>query len=262
MNATNLNLIHKVYKEGESDFNSKLLILEKLLYLTIDYMEVGEATNSLEYGFSDLILEFLEKIHAKTLEVVDQDISDPDVQLIVNSVDFLWFPLTKKYIRDDYKIREVQIKIYNNLICVYRQAGYFNLALKVIFLAEKMQEEDDLSNEKLLKNRVSTLLNKSVILSELFSHDKAISEIKKAISLLEQLYKILNITKTDKFEDEMKEYNHLKMVSHFNLAVECEYLYKKEEAISFYTISKQLAIENKNEELKRKCINALKKLTK
>ena len=260
MNTQTLNLLHKIYKEGESDMDSKLLILEKLLYLTVDYLETGEATNSLAFEFSDLSFEFLEKIHSKTLEVVDQDISDPEVQLIVKSIDFLWFPLTKKYINKDYKIREIQIKIYNNLICMYRHAGYFNLALKIIALAEKLQEEDDLSNESLLKNRISTLLNKSVILSEVFSHDKAIYEIKQAISLLEQFYKIINITKNENFDEEIKEYNHLKMVSHFNLAVECEYLYKKEEAISFYKISKQLAIENNNEELKIKCINALKKI--
>lgn len=262
MNAQTLNLMHKIYKEGESDFDSKILILEKLLYLTLDYLENGEATNSLEFEFSDLIFEFLEKIHSKTLEIIDQEISDSDVQLIVKGVDFLWLPLTKKYINKDYKIREVQIKVYNDLICMYRQAGYFNYALKIISLAEKLQEEDDLSNEVLLKNRISTLLNKSVILSELFSHNKAISEIKQAISFLEQFYKIINITKNEKFDDEIKEYYHLKMISHFNLAVEYEYLYKKEEAISFYKITKQLAIDNKNEELKIKCINALKKINK
>lgn len=264
MNSENLNLLYEILKSIKENKSEKSIYLtERLLYLTLEYFEESSKKDELSYNFSDLSSEFIKTINEQTINYFNKNPHDEKIKLITKSVDFLLNTNVSKYFSEIRKYNELKNLTFNNLSIIYRQIGYFNLALKAVTYVLDIQEKTNIDDINSVKSIISTYLNKSVILSELKQHDKAIITIKKAINFIETYLKFIQLDKDNiNSEENFNNYCYLRMVSFFNLAVEYEYSNFKEDSISNYKIAKNLANELKNNDIIEKCNKALKKLSK
>lgn len=266
-----LNKICQKFLEQKED-EKYLLLTEKLIDLSLDYMEENQiSSETFEFKIDEKITEFIQKTNLKMLELYNQPTnnSEDDFQIFAKCIDlFSNEKLKKVFEKNMDKLYELKILSFNNLSCIHRKKHNFQVAFKAVSLALKLEKTRlKLNPNKLdcVKNIVSTYMNQAVICSEMRKHEKSVQIIELALERLDNFERFLKDEKNKEsqtYNENYQEFLYLKMVASFNIAVENEYLFNQSKSIAFYEEALSLAQDLKNTDIIRKSEIALTKLNK
>ena len=260
-----LSLLHKDKNETEKH----LLLEEKLLSLTLDYLSSSPSSPNLDFSPESRLIAFAQSINLKILETYNQSAShsENELRLFCKCLDLLHNPhISLIFEKNLQKLQEIKIMAFNNLSCVHRKRKNFPMAYKAVSHALKLENQQLKSSPKKIEtvqNIISTYLNQAVICSELRKHENSVNLITQALEHLETMDKLLNLEENSQnYQENYQGFLYLKMVASFNMAVENEYLNNQGKAVSFYQETIKFAKEMNNSEILRNSEIALTKLNK
>jgi tetratricopeptide (TPR) repeat protein len=150
------------------------------------------------------------------------------------------------------ELTRLRVLTFSNLSYIYRDLNRYAEALKAVNYSIQLEEklvEIDYSTS--LKDIITSLLNRSAILSELNRHDKSVQSVEKALEYIKRL------EEKSETSDERVQVDYLYMVSYFNLANEHETLALIDKSIENYTLASQLAQKVGNQDMVTKIRNIL-----
>lgn len=218
------------------DEENYLLLVEKLLYLVLEYLS-NNPTKKLPF---DPVVEtnsYLEQMNRKSVEAFNTGQTNQAAKHITRVVDLLNQKNIMKIYSSQLKLFESKILTYNNLSCLYRKLGKLSLSHKVISFALDLEEK--LAAEGYGSSNISiisTYLNKSSILSQMGKHDQALEAVKKAFEKMDNAEVKQNLD-----ENEKTHLQSLRMSAFYNMAMECEHLDRVEKASANYEKAKEYA---------------------
>lgn len=270
--AEKINLLNKICQTyfEKNDLINYFLLKGKLIDLSLDCIvkTPGQKPN-LDFKIDECIIEFVQKVNLKVLETYNTSLphSEDEMTIFAKCIDLLNNSnLPKIFETNPGKLREIKSLTYNNLSCIHRKKGNFQMASKAVSHALKIEIREmktNPNNIETVKNIVSTYLNQAVISSEKRKHENSIKIIHSALDHLKHLEKLLKDKgEEEDYQENYQGYLYLKMVSFFNLAVENEYLNIQSKAITFYQDSLELAKELNNPDIIKKSETALTKFNK
>lgn len=239
--------------ERPMDETSHLLLVEKLIYLTMEYKAQNNKKDPANIKIDAFTQYYLDRMNKKSVELFNNKKIEESARIIARIVDLITQKNINLVISIPEKLSEFKILTYNNLSCIYRNIGKLSLALKVLNYAVDLEEklvEKEYGTSYL--SIVSTYLNKSAILSEMKKYEKAIEAVFRSIDFLDRLKK-----KAELPQDQEASVKQLYMLAYYNLGVEYEHLQVNVKAIDYYMKSKKMAEELGKDETKVKIEKAL-----
>ena len=238
----------------DKDEDNYLLMVEKLLYLVLEYLSVN-SPQTLSFDYLNEFNRYLEIMNKKSVEAFNKGQIDEASKVIARAVDLLNQKNISQVYTNQLKLFETKILTYNNLSCIYRKLGKFTLAIKVISFALDFEEKlaaEDYGTSKI--SIISTYLNKAAILSQVAKHEEAQQIISQALE------KLTGFNDKDQGQAEKAHIQYLKMSAFYSLAVESEHLDQSDKAISNYESAGEYAKELGRQQVMIKVEKALNNL--
>lgn len=223
------------------DETSHLLLVEKLLYLSMEYIAQNNPVPKFIYDDTNI---YLEKMNKKSVELFNNNKVEESSRIIARIVDLLTQRKIDLIIPIPEKISEFKILTYNNLSCVYRKIGKNALSLKVLHYAIDLEEQLVAHNYgNSVMSIISTFLNKSAILSQMKKYEKSIEAVYKCLEFL--------ALAEEKDNDQEQKINikQLYMLAYYNLGVEYDHLIVINKARDNYNTARKLAEELGNQDV-------------
>ncbi len=171
----------------QKDEEKYLLMLEKLIYLTMQYL--GKSTKKqLSFDPSEEIITYVEKVNKKAVETFKEGKYQESAKVVSSVVELLNQKEIVKIYENPQKYYESKILAYNNLSCVYNAMKKYGLSAKVISFT--LQLEEELAAARYGQSElsiISTYFNYSAILSQAKQHDKTIPALQKGFTYMEKV---------------------------------------------------------------------------
>lgn len=252
-----LNYLHKgtLVLKQKGDDAKYLLMLEKMIYLTIEYISKN-STRGLKFSPSEEMISYVEQLNKKAADTFKEGKFQESAKVIANVIDLLSQEQTYLMYQTREKLYESKILSYNNLSCVYNAMKKYDLSAKVISSAIKLEEE--LAAEHYGQSElsiVSTYFNYSAILSQAKQHDKTMEALEKGF-----MYMAKVANRKGMHEAEKIHIKNLKISGLFMMGKEFEHANELDKAKDSYEKALFIAKELKKQNIIDKVEQALNQL--
>jgi len=244
----------------QKDEENYLLMLEKLIYLTIQYLGKNNK-KQLSFEPSEEMITYVEKVNKKAVETFKEGKYQESAKVVASVVELLSQKEIVRVYENPQKLYESKILAYNNLSCVYNAMKKYDLSAKVI--SSTLQLEEELAAAHYGQSElsiISTYFNYSAILSQAKQHDKTIPALQKGFSYME---KVENKKGLD--DSEVTHLKNLRISGLFMMGKEYEVNGNIEKAKGCLdkamTIAKELKKQNIIEKVEQALANLKKKDT-
>lgn len=170
----------------KGDEDSYILLLEKLLFLTLSFLNKNQKKH-LSFDPCEEMLLYVEKANKKAVDTYKEGKYQESAQVVANIIDLLNQPNINLFFQHRQKLSESKILACNNLSCVYNAQKKFDLSAKVISAA--LQLEEELAKEHYGQSEISiisTYFNYSAILTQAKQHDHAAVALDKGFIYLDK----------------------------------------------------------------------------
>ena len=230
------------------DETSYLLLVEKLIYLSMEYKNQNEGRpDDLPEEIYSYVEHYLDRMNNKSVELYNNNKVEEASRIMARIVDLITQKnFSKVIVSNDKekqkwryeKLADAKILAYNNLSCIYRKIGNYPLALKVVNYALNLEEqlvEKDYGNSAL--SIVTTYLNRSAILTNMKKYEKSIESVYKCLDFLRRAEEKNTVLTEDRKRSICTSY----MSAYYNLGVEYEHLDVNTKAHKYYEKAKAFA---------------------
>jgi tetratricopeptide (TPR) repeat protein len=241
-------------KNQEEDY---LLMLEKLIYLTLEFLKSHPSTQLNFDPYEEMII-YLETANTKAANAFKEGKYDESAKSVSSVVDLLSQENVHLLYETYQKLYQSKILAYNNLSCVYNALKKYDLSAKVITATLRLEEE--LAAEQYGRAELSiigTYYNYSAILSQSKDHQKALEALEKGFKHLEKLENKKGLSEADKAQ--LKD---LRVKGLINMGKEYENLNDKGKATGSYEKALVIAKELKKDNIVEKIEQSLADLKK
>lgn len=210
----------------------------------------------------------MQKVNRLAMESIKEE-EGGNAKFISRAVDVVMLPQVGRHLPDAHALGKLRVLTFNNLACILKKSRHFMMALKAVSFAIELEE--GLMRDFREEDRydiVPTYLNKAAILSEMGKHEKALEEVRRARGCVERIEREVEERLRECHEPEalkrLEEKRHyglyMKMLIHYNIAVEKEHQKLISSALSYYQEGRRLALLIDNQFMARKLEAIIAKL--
>lgn len=253
-------------ERGEGNSIECILCEEKLIHLAFLVLERQPVKLGFEVGVE--VGRFVQKVNRLAMENIKEE-EGGNAKFILKAVDVVMLPQVAQHLADGPALSKLKILTFNNLACILKKSRHFMMALKAVSFAIDLEEalmRDCKDEDKY--DIVPTYLNKAAILSEMKKHEKALEEVRKARVFVEKIERDVEVRLRECHDAEalrrLEEKRHyglyMKMLIHYNIAVEKEHQKLISSALSYYQEGRRLALLIDNQFMARKLEAIIAKL--
>ena len=226
--AEHLEQLYKMLEHLKDNEDDYLLILEKLVYLLVEYLDY-ESASTLSFEPKQVTKEFVELVNKKTVQAFTADKIEEAMDVIGRVAELLKREETKRIYMNQEELDEAKILTLNNICCIHRKMNKYDIAIRVIDLAISLEERLAKMDYGFAKvSIISTYLNKCALCSERNRNKEAAEAALKGLKAIDEAEK-----KRDIGADEQEHLQRLRILCNYHLGVEYEKLNEKSKALSY-----------------------------
>ena len=186
--AEHLNYLAKSIKSLESkDEKTYLLMLEKLIYLTLEFLKKNY-NSQITFSPSNEMVLYVEKMNKRAVDTFRESNYTESAKIVSSCIDLLSQENMVKVYDNRQKLYESKILAYNNLSCIYNVTKKYDLSAKVISSALQLEEELAAANHGQSElSIISTYFNYSTILSQANRRNETLAALEKGFEYMRKV---------------------------------------------------------------------------
>ena len=200
--SEHLNYLRKgVYTlKQKDDQENYLLMLERLIYLILDYLPKN-SPKQLNFDPYEETIIYVEKMSKKAVETFKEGKYQEAAKVVSHVIDLLSQEDIHLLYQNRLKLLESKILAYNNLSCVYNALKKYDLSATVISSAIDIEEElvaESYGHSEM--SVISTYFNYSAILSQAKQFDKTLGALERGFAYIKKAEAKKDLSDSDKFD--------------------------------------------------------------